>query len=225
MEPVFAATVDDVHRAGGRLRLLNLHVPRAVRQSFTKAGQYLQVQFDDQRALWALATAPHEDDVQVLLRDTPAALTWLQANPTPELKVSALQGPGFPLHLIGDRPLLLVATGSGLGPIRSVIRHLLHDRPEVLQRTTLVYGVMTPDDLVLQSEFEDWQRKGLKLHTLVSEENVPWSGERGWVQQALQRMPVSQHVAFLCGQSEMIADVRVVLTRAGVAETDIHLNF
>lgn len=55
-----------------------------------------------------------------------------------------------------DGPILLLAAGSGLAPIRALAEALLADKPA--RRVTLFFSVRTAADTIDHARFQDWTR-------------------------------------------------------------------
>lgn len=224
MEPRLPATVLDAPVSAGQLRLVTLQVPAEVHEGFVTPGQYLAVRYGEQQALWALASAPGEP-VQVLLKQTPAVAQWL-GSAAPTLSVSVPQGPGFPPEaLASGRPVVMIGTGSGLGPLRSVLRQAQQKQPAWLRRVALLHGVAHEADLLFEAEFDAWAELGARVAVTVSQPSTGWRGPVGRVQSLLQVMALKNPVVFVSGQPELIAEVKSTLGARGVPPHDIHLNF
>ncbi|MBI5362229.1 MAG: ferredoxin--NADP reductase [Planctomycetes bacterium] len=125
-----------------------------------------------------------------------------------------------------ERDLVLVATGTGLAPYVSMLRH--HAGSERWRRAVVIHGVRRPDELGYRAELA--ARAARDPHfayvPVVSrpEPADAWKGLTGRVQVALEpdRLralgveldPARTHV-FLCGNPEMIRDVRALLEPLG----------
>ncbi len=122
--------------------------------------------------------------------------------------------PGDPIHFSGPfgefvlrdhaRPIVFIATGTGIAPARSYVR----THPSL--RLTLIHGVRKAEDLFYSEEFV-----GTDYFPCVSGE--AGAGFRGRVTDfcALQKFPSDAHF-YLCGSNEMFYDMRDVLAQQGV---------
>jgi CDP-4-dehydro-6-deoxyglucose reductase, E3 len=109
-------------------------------------------------------------------------------------------------------PLLLVGTGTGLCPLRSMLGELLHqpEHPPV----TLLFGVRTQDDILWRDELTAWAARDprFRLEVTLSRPDAGWQGRTGYVQAhvaALARALGEPHV-FICGLSRMVSEVRAL---------------
>lgn len=137
------------------------------------------------------------------------------------------RGP-FGVFVVPDaerRPLVFVATGAGVAPLRSMI----HDR---LERTTdgsleLLFGNWSEEYLFYDEEFRTLAEhdKRFRYTPTLSEPSVAWQGERGLVTEILQRREaIAGRPYFICGSPAMVNDTRTVLAARGVPEQDVHFE-
>jgi ferredoxin--NADP+ reductase len=131
-----------------------------------------------------------------------------------------------------ESELVLVATGTGLAPFVSMLRRWRG--AERWSRVTLIHGVRLPEELTYREELEERARQDELVRYLPVVSRAPagssWTGIRGRVQLALEPEafhslsgraldPGRCHV-FLCGNPDMIRDVRALLEPRGFqAET------
>ena len=121
--------------------------------------------------------------------------------------------------------LVMVATGTGLSPYLSMLRTHRDDPP--WRRFVLIHGVRQAADLAYREELEARERDdaGFRYVPVVSREPSTWTGLHGHVQAALgpeefEREagfpldPTACHV-FLCGNPDMVRDVRARLEPSG----------
>jgi NAD(P)H-flavin reductase/hemoglobin-like flavoprotein len=122
-------------------------------------------------------------------------------------------------------PLLLIAGGTGVAPLRAVVE-ALQQGPG--RRTTLVVGARTPEDLYDDKALVQlasmpavgaWQGGGAGWLRYVPTVEVGW----GWqgavgkaVETALRLGPWEETEILVCGSPEMTRETVSVLTRSGV---------
>jgi len=119
----------------------------------------------------------------------------------------------------GGAPVLLVATGSGLSPVLSILRHAAETADP--RRFEFYYGARTPADLPLTAEFARLQEllgARLRYRPVLSRAADDWTGLRGRVTQALQRelADARRYDAYLCGAPEMCDAIGTLLEAKGV---------
>ena len=123
------------------------------------------------------------------------------------------------------RPLLFVAGGTGIAPIRGMIMHALR-RPHGPLR--VIYSARTAADLAYARELRSLARRGLIEIHFHATRNAPgrWRGERGRIASAhlASLLNVRTALCFVCGPEAMVADIPVILTRLGVPPRNIKLE-
>jgi CDP-4-dehydro-6-deoxyglucose reductase len=118
-----------------------------------------------------------------------------------------------------DRDAVLIATGTGIAPFRSILRAHLS---ETSRAFTLLFGVRHEHSLMYRAEFEEMAR-GYSHFWFVPTLTRPgpdWTGLTGRVQQHLiralgQPCPRPDVDVFLCGLKAMVDDVRNILKAMG----------
>lgn len=204
---------------------LELEIPDPVKVSFERPGQYLLVQVGALHGPFAPASAPAEPGPLELLfkPGTPLTDALHALRGGAKLKVSLASGIGFPLAEAKGKTLLLVASGTGQAPMRSVIESVRRHRAEY-GAVTLLLGVRDSEHLAFADEHHGWEQDGIEVHVTLSRGEAAWQGRKGRVQLHLPAGELSKTVAFLVGQREMVAEVATELQRRGLPRKQIFLN-
>ncbi len=116
----------------------------------------------------------------------------------------------------GAAPLLFVAGGTGIAPLRAMLWEALLRTPAA--STTLVYSARTHDDLAFAEEFSALQEAGrLHLHLTTTRDAVA-PGARGRIDRALLRraLPAPDAFCFVCGPDGFVRDMSAALASLGV---------
>ncbi|MFO0558359.1 MAG: FAD-dependent oxidoreductase [Polyangiales bacterium] len=126
------------------------------------------------------------------------------------------------------RPALMIATGTGLAPLRSMLLSALSDR-ECDERFTLLLGVRSDRDLLYRDELEALERAHparFRFVPTLSRADESWSGRRGYVQTHCRELvnELGGDVdAYVCGLQRMVKEVRAVLKgELGFSRERIH---
>jgi len=196
--------------------------------SHLKAGQYVKLHMDGKgEAYYALASAPHRAGTrfELLVKAGSALADALsQVAPGTRVRLSLPQGKGFPVEEARGKNVLLVATGSGISPIRSVIE-LIRTERTAFKDVALYFGARTPRAFAYADRLAAWEKDGIRVVRVVSQPgDSGWSGLTGYVQTHLGPQP-QDTVAFVCGQKGMVQAVTESLVAHGVVREQIHLNF
>ncbi len=215
------AGVDAIGDETPRVRTIVLDVPAWPGH---RAGQHLDVRLtaeDGYRAerSYSIASAPDEPVAITVERlDDGEVSPYL----TEELRVGdalELRGPvgGYFVWEPGDGgPLLLVAGGSGIVPLRAILRHRIRSGSDVPVR--LLYSSRSLEDVIYRAELGERADDVEVVHTLTREQPPGWTGYARRVDAGLLDevvWPVDQDpLAFVCGPTsfvETVADGLVAL--------------
>lgn len=139
----------------------------------------------------------------------------------------AISGPYGQLKIHqSHRPVLMIAGGSGLAPLLSMLRDLA--AKEFGRPVTLFFGARTEADLYLVEEIREIG-SGLadfEFVPVLSESwDANWTGEIGLVTDAIARWRANlAHDVYLCGPPPMIDAAGPLLTAAGVRPRNIYFD-
>jgi sulfhydrogenase subunit gamma (sulfur reductase) len=226
------APVADAWDETHSLRGVRLALPPPLAGLHERPGQVVKVKTAPGEGFFALASAPSADGrVELLVKrgGKVADAVVAAAAPGADLLLTPPFGRGFPLEAALSRDVLLFAAGSGIAPIRSLIQGLLKRRDEV-NRLALFYGQRHGAEFAYRDELLAWERRGLRVVLCPSGEDSAWEGVRGRVQEVARTLDfagaqLADAVAYVCGMSAMVSDVKDTLARAGLDPNRVHLNF
>jgi ferredoxin-NADP reductase len=115
------------------------------------------------------------------------------------------------------RPLLLIAGGSGIVPLRSMLRH--RDRTGSAVPARLLYSVRSLPDVIYQAELDRYEGGVAVTYTLTRRQPPGWTGHVGRVDDALLAevaWPAGrQAAAFVCGPTAFVEVVAAGLVKLG----------
>jgi NAD(P)H-flavin reductase len=225
--PVTVVHVRDVQRATPRTRLLRLDLGESG-FSFA-AGQAVMAGLHGSvlRKPYSIASSPREAErtgyIELLVQIDDSG------GPDPHLELATrgtpldLEGPfgTFTLPALGSGGrLLLVAGGTGIAPLRSMLMEALsvEDPPAV----HVVYSARAVDELAYREELEGLERDGrIELTLTVTREEGPWPGRRGRIDRALLATAITTQETWclVCGPPALVADVRSALAGLGIPDT------
>ena len=125
-----------------------------------------------------------------------------------------------------EQHLLFVAGGTGIAPLRSMIRHAFHTRQGGHIR--LLYSARTPHDFAYLTELRRYVREGRIELALNTTREVPprWRGGRGRITrerlEPLVETPAT--LCFVCGPAAMVDEVPRMLNDLGVERRRIRIE-
>ncbi|MNL10266.1 Terephthalate 1,2-dioxygenase, reductase component 2 [compost metagenome] len=184
-------------------------------------GQYMKILLDDgSHRSFSMASAPRGNEVDFHVRRiaggrfTAGQLPRLQ--PGDRLDVEVPLG-NFALRKEDYRPLLMVATGTGIAPIKSMLESLMDD-PDC-PPVWLYWGMRSASDLYLDDEIRAWGERlyDFQYVPVLSRADADWQGRRGYVHEAVAADlgDLSEHAIYLCGSPNMIRDAKQLFTGLG----------
>jgi ferredoxin-NADP reductase len=158
------------------------------------------------------------------------ASTWLHVvEPGVSLTFVGPQG-FFTRTPASTAPSLMVATGTGVTPIRSMLRAALAAGSRAPMWVLL--GVRHEEDLLYGDEFESIARvhPNVRFEPTLSQPRGSWSGRRGYVQShvrelwsALGASGAELPHAYVCGLERMVGSVREMLRKEmGLPRQQVH---
>jgi ferredoxin-NADP reductase len=149
----------------------------------------------------------------------------------PGAKVRAIGPQGFftrpPLE---SAPALMVATGTGVTPIYSMIQTAVAAGSSTPM--WLLLGVRRTADLLYRAELEALAAScpAVRVHFTLSQGEPEWTGRRGYVQshvaelwEALRRLELGEPHLYVCGLERMVSAVRqLVRKEMGIPRERVH---
>ena len=177
---------------------------------------------------FTLASAPYEDDLffTTRLRET-AYKENLQSIPLGS-EVS-FDGPWGELTLHEDAavPAVFLTGGIGVTPFRSIVLQWMHDRLE--HSLFLFYSNRRPEDAAFMDEMQAVAKNRTKFTfvptmTDMQESKLPWSGARGYIDEAMLRRSITNlesPIYYLSGPPKMVEAMQKLLKDLGIAQRRI----
>ncbi len=127
--------------------------------------------------------------------------------------------------------LVFIAGGVGITPFLSTLRYLRDNNEK--RNITLVWGIRIQEEMILDSEFEEFKNKMPFTMIPVLSEDDNWAGECGFIDRdRLDRFAACETSDeaeqkkdyYICGPKEMSDKVIPTLRQMGVVKKHIHLE-
>ena len=188
------------------------------------AGQYVEfILRDGARRSYSMANAPHNGPaVELHIRHMAGGkFTDHVFGAMKEKEIMRVEGPygSFFLREDSDKPIVMLASGTGFAPIKALIEHIQHKG--ITRPATLYWGGRRPGDLYLDA----WVRaRAAELPNLtyvpvisnaLPEDN--WTGRTGFVHRAVLEdfSDLSGHQVYACGAPIVVDSARAEYTAQG----------
>jgi CDP-4-dehydro-6-deoxyglucose reductase/3-phenylpropionate/trans-cinnamate dioxygenase ferredoxin reductase subunit len=197
--------------------LLTLRFPIGLRAPF-KAGQYLQVIMEDgDRRNFSMANAARDNDGAELHIRRVAGGTF-------SVKTLSRLAAGDPLQVelpygdfylrVSERPVILLASGTGFAPIKSIVETAIHTGSR--RPMHLYWGARTREDIYLAELPAKWAARlpWFSFTPVLSEPSSSWTGRTGLVHDAVREDhgDLAGADVYACGNPLMVSAAQTHFT-------------
>ncbi|MFW6258822.1 MAG: CDP-6-deoxy-delta-3,4-glucoseen reductase [Halochromatium sp.] len=200
---------------------LRLKLPEGQRLAYV-AGQYLEFMLrDGARRAYSIANPPHDDALLELhVRRVPGGRfsdeVFEHLEERSILRIRAPLGT-FVLREETERPILMVAGGTGFAPLKAMLEHAFRRR--IKRPIRLYWGVRARRDLYLAELPERWAEAhpNFRWVPVLSEPDPDWNGRAGWVHEAVlkEHPSLGDFDCYLSGPPPMVEAGRAAFEAAG----------
>jgi CDP-4-dehydro-6-deoxyglucose reductase/3-phenylpropionate/trans-cinnamate dioxygenase ferredoxin reductase subunit len=207
---IFTAKVSKIGRPAPDVATIHLRLPIGQRAIF-RAGQYLRVLMGNGVSRnYSMANAPQNNDkVELHIRHVPGGkfsedvLARLEKASTLDIELPYGE---FTLSDERDWPAILIATGTGFAPMKSMIENNI--RLGSKRPLHLYWGANAESDLYMHDMVRNWAETyaWFSYTPVVSNPSAQWSGRTGFVHRAVQvdHPDMSGLEVYACGAPIMI---------------------
>lgn len=233
MKPgVLEATVSKIVPEGTDARLLRLELPEGRVLDF-RPGQFVEVSLPGSELParhYSIANPPSDPGAVEILFDRHGPLSealFRLSGGEPVL----VRGPlGRWAYSDEDRRSVLVSTGTGVAPLRAMVRYALEKG--LPNRIELFFSAPTPGRLYFRREMEEWAERGIGVHLSVTgaeglwEDGQWWDGPREALSAEALRAALGSFAGaafYVCGSGRLVSELSGGLAAAGVPESALRL--
>ncbi|AFT67701.1 MULTISPECIES: NADH:ubiquinone reductase (Na(+)-transporting) subunit F [Cycloclasticus] len=231
----YKGTITDTHMHTHDIMEVTVELDQAI--SFT-AGQFADIGLEgfSRHRSYSFANAPAANGQKTLsfhVRNVPGGdyTQWLFEKDR-KGEAFELHGPSGAFWLrTSDAPILAIAGGSGMAPLKSILEDALKNN--INRPVTYLFGARAQRDLYCLDDMkkltEKWSNS-FKFVPVLSEEpeDSDWTGKRGLVTDFIDDetigFSVSDSHAYLCGPPGMIDATLVKLEEANISLDNIHYD-
>lgn len=205
-----------------------------------KPGQFLTliatINGKEVRRAYSLCSSPFVDaDLAVTVKRVEQGVmsNWLPENLKPGAKIRIMEPMGqFTTEYDSKRKrhVIMFAGGSGITPMMSLIKSLLHQEPETI--VSLIYCNRDIDSIIFRDELEKWETKYEgRLHVIHILDNAPmnWQGYSGLLNHDMltklfERVPdwgIEKTTYLMCGPEGMMKNVETLLAERHIPQDKV----
>jgi len=203
-----------------------------------KPGQYIQLEIPKYKLssapefrAFSMASIPGEGqkiELYVGLAEKGIVSTYVHDYLKEEDEL-VMRGPfGDFYYRESDRDILMIATGTGLAPIMSILRHM--HKEKIPRKTTLFFGTRIEEDLYNVEELKDLEKELSNFSYIPTlsrmPDDSPWEGERGRVTALIaKKIPDGADLdVYICGNADMVESCLTELREKGIPEDQIYFD-
>lgn len=225
---IMPARVERKEQLSHDVMALFLKLPSSEHLKFM-AGQYIEFLLKDgKRRAFSLANAPHVDNILELhLRLIPGGqFTNYVFNEMPDKAILRIEAPfgSFFLREETNKPIIMVAGGTGFAPIKGIIEHMLHNN--IQRDVTIYWGAHSLQDLYMPALPKAWAATypNIQFIPVLSDATTEdqWQGRTGFVHQAVlddfAKTGLADYEVYCCGAPAMVEVAHASFVQAGLAD-------
>ena len=205
--------VASIERVAPDVVVITLQLPANEALAY-RAGQYIEFMLrDGKRRSYSMANAPSKLDTPITLhiRHMPGGVfTDHVFGAMKERDILRFEGPlgTFFLREDSDKPIVMLASGTGFAPIKALVEHMQH--LQSARPVSLYWGGRRPHDIYMRALCVQWEATlpNFRFIPVVSDAQPEdnWSGRSGFVHQAvIDDLPdLSGYQVYACGAPLMV---------------------
>jgi benzoate/toluate 1,2-dioxygenase reductase component len=222
----FTGTLVELTRLSATTVRFCVEIPNRSELAFLP-GQYVNITVPgtDQTRSYSFSNAPHEDRLTFLVKLTPGGLMsgYLDQRAAVGDTITFTGPHGSFFLREADRPVLMLAGGTGLAPILAMLRKMRADGSR--RKVHLIYGVKTDADVV---ELDQLTEIGSALTGFTWDHCVSDPATRAANQGRVMTLIRPTHLydgdvaVYLCGPPAMVESVRSHVTDTGIEPTGFY---
>ncbi len=192
------------------------------------SGQYIDLIHPDfEPRAFSIANAPHNTGViELHVRlISGGRFTHFVFNELQEKSLLKIEGPKghFYLREHSDKPIIMVAGGTGFGPVKAMVEHTLELGS---QRDIHIYwGVRSKQDLYMSLPSE-WAKEfeHISFIPVLSMPDNSWKGRTGYVHEAVLAdfETLTNYEVYACGPPQMVRSAANTFVKKGMFENNFY---
>lgn len=188
-------------------------------------GQYLDVIWGGVRRSYSIASISDDQEINLLIKKVAEGVmsdyVFNQAKVNDLIRVEGPKGTFFLRET--SRPLVLLATGTGIAPIMSILKKIDQDGVLPQQHAIrLFWGNRYAEDFVWQPEFNNLN---VIIEKVVSKPDNNWKGQIGYIQNIALRTlgaKIADSDVYACGSNAMIQTAKQEFIKVGLPEKQFY---
>ncbi|MEZ9877378.1 CDP-6-deoxy-delta-3,4-glucoseen reductase [Vibrio breoganii] len=186
--------------------VLSLRLPPTAKFDYL-AGQYIDLSFKGIKRSYSIANVKSDSsEIELHIRKVPngqmSTLLWDHLKPNLLMRLEGPKGTFFLRE--SDKPLILMAGGTGIAPIKAIVEQLI---AQDSKRDVYVYwGMPTKSGFFLSADDLTASKPNIRFIPVLSGSDDSWFGRKGFVHEAVIQDfdSLDAHEVYACGSPVMI---------------------
>ena len=211
---------------------LQLQLPRQTFFNYVP-GQYVDIMMrDDRRRGFSIANPPNGETLTLHVRHVPKGrFTTHIFQSMKSRDILRFEGPlgTFFLRKDSDRPVILIAGGTGFAPLNAIIEDAISNG--LSRPMHLFWGVRANRDLYMHGTAQNWAKQypsSFRFTPVLSEPALEdnWDGETGWVHDSVLRhyQNLADYEVYASGPPPMIDVIRESFPNHGLDPRNLYYD-
>lgn len=216
------ARINTIKKHTSEIIEVTLRLPPTTAFKFIE-GQFLDVMHNGIRRSYSIASTSSQKEIVLLIkRFENGKMSDYWFNQAKENDLIRIEGPKGTFFLRDhSKPLLFLASGTGIAPIMSILKSLDANEGYKQQTISVYWGNRYSEEFVWQPEFENLN---IDFIQVCSKPHQYWTGEIGYVQDIALKKQLGLEVCdvYACGSNVMIQSAKQLFTKAGLPENQFY---
>ena len=131
-------------------------------------------------------------------------------------------GHGFPISELENKNLILIAGGTGIAPITSMIDYIQQNKKH-FKRIFIYFGFRDEENILLRKRIQKWEKR-FKVFIGLSQDPNSHEHEKGFIGEIMERHKptIKDTAALLCGPEGMMDAATRELNSLGILNKNIY---
>jgi CDP-4-dehydro-6-deoxyglucose reductase len=219
--------VTKIEHLNGDVAKVVLKIPSSESMQYL-AGQYIDLIHPDfEPRAFSIANAPHNTGfIELHVRlISGGKFTNFVFNELEEKSLLKIEGPkgSFYLRESSDKPMIMVAGGTGFGPVKAMVEHALESGSQ--RKIHIYWGARSEQDLYMSLPSE-WAEKfdNISFTPVLSIPDDSWKGRTGFVHEAVLAdfKTLTNYEVYACGPPQMVRSAANTFVKKGMFENNFY---
>lgn len=171
-----------------------------------------------------LASCSHSKDYLELLTKNAGNVTsgMFNLKKNDNIFIRGPYGKGFPLEELKNKNLILIAGGTGIAPITSMINYIEQNKKE-FKEIFIYFGFRDEENILLKERIKKWESV-FHLHIGLSADPNSQEHEKGFINEIIEnhKPTIENTIALLCGPEIMMKEATLELNFLGIPNSRIY---